>query len=547
MGWKDAPQVAPEATAWASAPVVGEEAPSLAERIKRGFGNAAAGAVRGAGSIGATALAPIDIASDLIAGKGLTLESNRERRQNMDQALGTLGADTDSGAFTAGKIGSEVAGTLGVGGALGNLMARVPWLAQRVPGLVEAVRTSGMRAGGGGRVVDAATRAAGGATTGAASAALVDPETTATGAGIGAVLPGVVKAAGAVGKAVGNVVRGPAQAPATTQAVQAAQRAGYVIPPTQASPTLANRLLEGLSGKASTAQNASARNQAVTNRLAADALGLPADTKITADVLLDLRDRAGRAYADIGNTGMVTPSQAYGDALDKIAQPFKLTAGAFPNAKASPALELVESLHSPGFAAASAVEKIKQLRTAADDAFRSGNTDIGRAAKAGAKALEDAIEEHLRAIGQPQLLASFKDARALIAKTYTVEKALNQSSGNVNAKKLAADLNRGKPITGPLREAADFANQFPKATQTIEGMGSLPQTSPLDWLAGGALNAATGNPLMLAAVGARPAARSLALSPVIQKRLVQAPRVGFQNPALEQLFYRAAPVLAADQ
>lgn len=65
--------------------------PGIAASIGQQVGNLAAGAVRGAGSIGATLLAPVDIASDLMAGKGLTLESNRERRKAMDSALGMMG------------------------------------------------------------------------------------------------------------------------------------------------------------------------------------------------------------------------------------------------------------------------------------------------------------------------------------------------------------------------------------------------------------------------------------------------------------------------
>nr|MCW1958313.1 hypothetical protein [Mycobacterium sp.] len=91
------------------------------EPAKRGgvlqqVGNAAAGLVRGAGSIGATLLAPIDIASDALAGRGLTLQSNRERRASMDAALETMGAQPDSLAYQGGKLVSEIAGTAGVGG-----------------------------------------------------------------------------------------------------------------------------------------------------------------------------------------------------------------------------------------------------------------------------------------------------------------------------------------------------------------------------------------------------------------------------------------------
>ena len=104
-----------------------DDAPAMqqpAAREPRGFlrsaGDALAGAVRGAGSIGATLLAPVDIASDALAGKGFSLESNRQRRADMDAALSTLGADTDSLAFKGGKLAGEIAGTAGAGGALAN-------------------------------------------------------------------------------------------------------------------------------------------------------------------------------------------------------------------------------------------------------------------------------------------------------------------------------------------------------------------------------------------------------------------------------------------
>lgn len=178
-------------------------------------GNLVAGAVRGAGSIGATILAPYDIAKDAIAGKGLSLESNRQRRADMDAALQDLGAQPDSLMYQGGKLGTEVAGTLGVGGAVANGVGRVaPAVATKAPALLEAVRTGGFSTGS--RVVpgvmnavkDAGVRAAGGAISGAASAAAVDPADAVTGGVVGAVTPMAVKAAGAAGRTVGQAVSG---------------------------------------------------------------------------------------------------------------------------------------------------------------------------------------------------------------------------------------------------------------------------------------------------------------------------------------------------
>ena len=517
--------------------------------LMRTMQNLAAGAVRGAGSIGATLLAPIDIAADALAGKGLSLESNRQRRADMTAGLENMGVDTGSTAFGVGKLGGEIAGTLGAGGAIANVAGRA--LPAAAAPAIEAIRTAGMSSGGVQGAAGAGLRALGGAVTGAASAGLVDPEQAGTGAIIGAAAPGVIQLAGKAGQAVGNSIRGGAQTPEAAAAINAARAQGYVIPPTQAKPSLANRILEGFSGKITTAQNASARNQTVTNRIAAEALGLPTDTPITADALVTLRRGAGQAYDAIGQAGAITPGAGYGKALDKIAAPYLTAAQGFPGAKVSPVVDLVESLRSPAFDASSAVAKIKELRSAADDAFRTGNTDIGRASKAAATALEDAIETHLKSTGAQQMLQDFREARQLIAKTYSVEKALNPSSGSVDARKLASQLNRGKPLSGELKDVADFANRFPKAAQPVEGMGSLPQTSPLDWIPAGALSMGTGNPLMMAGVLARPGARALTLSDLVQNRLVQgqsAPIGGLlANPEAQQFLLRAAPVAGASR
>lgn len=334
---------------------------------------------------------------------------------------------------------------------------------------------------------------------------------------IGSVL-GLVPTAG---EKLGKFLRGSGQTPEMASAVDKARTLGYVMPPTQVNPSMLNRTIEGISGKAATAQNASARNQAVTNKLTAKSLGLPEDTVITGDVLKDIRATAGKVYESIGGTGTITPNATYFKALDDIKQPFIKTQKDFPSQKPSAVIELVDSLKSPSFDASSAVEKIRQLRTQADDAFRSGDTEVARAAKKAASVMEDALETHLKTIGSPEALDKFKEARQLIAKTYTVEKAANTVTGTVDAKKLAAQLQRGKPLSGELKDVAEFSARFPKATQTTEMMGSLPQVSPLDYFAGVGGAIATGNVAPMVAVAGRPVLRELALSSPIQNRLVQ--------------------------
>lgn len=302
--------------------------------------------------------------------------------------------------------------------------------------------------------------------------------------------------------------------------VGAAREAGYVIPPTQARPTLGNRLIEGTAGKITTGQNASLRNQEITNRLVAQEMNLPPNTPLNMETLANIRRNAGNAYKSIETVGPITTTQAYDDALNAIAAPYKKASQGFPAARQSPIIETIESLRTPGFDASAGIAQTRNLREQADAAFASGDKSLARSLRQASDAIEDAIEAQLTKSGNTQLLADLRNARKQIAQTYTVEKALaNPSSGNVDARKLAKELAKNRPLTGGMRQAAEFAGNFPKAAQTPEGMGSLPGMSPLDVAAAGGLSAITGNPLMMAGVMARPAARSMALSPLVQNRL----------------------------
>jgi hypothetical protein len=189
--------------------------PSFLGELGRQAGNLIAGGVRGAGSIGATLMYPIDKATDLVTGdrdktlSGLVtgqqpISRNQERRQDMDAGLTTLGADTTSPAFKVGKLGAEIAGTAGTGGAIANVVGRAaPAVAAAAPSIMTAIRTGGMTAPGATGLAGIGARAIGGAVNGAASAGMVDPSTAGSGSLIGAALPVVAKTAGVVGNAIG--------------------------------------------------------------------------------------------------------------------------------------------------------------------------------------------------------------------------------------------------------------------------------------------------------------------------------------------------------
>lgn len=417
----------------------------------------------------------------------------QDAQMGREKLLQELEIYKQANPFSAGggQLVGEIGATLPVGGLLARGLTAIPGATARAAPLINAIRTAG---GGGGGLL---TRATGGAITGGVGAAMIDQDSVGTGAAIGAALP--VVGAG-LSRAFSS---GAQQTPEITAAIDAARQAGYVIPPTQANPTLANRVLEGTAGKLTTAQNASAKNQQVTNKLAAKSLGLPEDTVIDLDVLKAIRDTAGEAY----------------DAL-----------AILPVKKGSKADTLMNVPYIARIDPAQLVYDLRVARNKADDYYKNyGRTadpealTKARNFKSEATKIENSLENYAKALGYNDLLPELRNARQLIAKTYTVESALNQTTGSVSAQKLASDLKRGKPLSEGLKQAAEFSQRFPKASQTPEQMGSLPQFSPLDVTAGAGLSAILQDPMALASIGVRPVARSLALSPYVQNRLAQNP------------------------
>jgi hypothetical protein len=448
-------------------------------------------------------------------------------------------------SYGGARIGANIAGTLGAGGLLAAPLRGVPMLAP----LAQSLATAGTRTGLApasvlGRTANLGLRSAGGAGAGYGGSVLVDPESGGTGAAFGAAVP----LAGPVLNAAGRVWRGPEINPLTRAAAQVARDAGYVIPPTQVRPSLINRLGEGYAGKLTTAQNASAMNQQVTDRLAREAIGA---TDLTPGAIQAVRSRANQQYTNLGNFGRVTTDAAYQRELADIGARSQQFAADFPELTRGQIDELVNTYSQKiGFDAQSGIEAIKRLRA---DARANGRAfmdpdrlALGRAQGELAGAVENLVERNLQRTGRTGLLERYRDARRTLAQTHEIENALNETTGSVDARKLASALDKGAPLTGNLRTIAQTGQAFKTATKMPENMGSLPQLSPLDWIAATGGSVGTGNVLPMLHLAARPATRAAILSGPVQNRLLAgAPRAGGPPSMVRRQLQRAAPVLGS--
>lgn len=304
--------------------------------------------------------------------------------------------------------------------------------------------------------------------------------------------------------------------------VTAAQKAGYVVPPATSNPTATNKVLEGAAGKLTTAQLASATNQSNTARLAAKALGLPEDVPLTLGSIQAVRQEAGKAYEAVRGAGTVQMDGQLWSALNRAEAAAAGANRSFPGVASNPAIARIEALRQNQFDAGGAVDAIRVLRDYADEAFAQGSKAAGKTYKSAATALEDALDRHLASSGNEGAVNAFRAARQLIAKTYSVESAFNQTTGQVSATKLAAALSKGKPLSGELKQVAEFGQAFPKAARSFNE--SLPGVSPLDFYAAGGTAALSKEPYALLYPFARQGIRNLLMTPLGQRLAV--PSVG---------------------
>jgi hypothetical protein len=400
--------------------------------------------------------------------------------------------------------------------------------------LGNAITTGGMTTGGtvaptvGAKVADLGIRSVGSAIGGGTMAGLVNPEDAKTGAAIGLVTPGVIQAAGNFGQAVGrrmgssyadDLAKFNRTAP-LRQTLKESVDAGYVVPPNMVNPSTKNAIIESFSGKQATSQLASVRNQEVTEKLVRQSLGLADDAPLTKGALEQIRKIEGGAYQRVG--ALNPKAEMDLEALKTARNEAQAWFNAY-NRSASP-----EHL-----------AKAKELRDLAE-------------------VLEMQLESHAKAAGKDSLIPALREARKRIAKTYTVERALNDASGSVNARVLGRLHEKGKPLSDGLDTVGKFASAFPSVAQAPQQMGSPAAhnlRSMASLLMGGA-GAASAGPVGLTAAAvpfvAGPASRGLMFRQGAQQALANqaAPTMGnmnrlaelLQNPEMQQMLARSAPL-----
>lgn len=223
--------------------------------------------------------------------------------------------------------------------------------------------------------------------------------------------------------------------------IREAREAGYVIPPTATGGGMFSKAVESVGGKAAIGQEASIRNQQITNKIARAEAGLAEDAPLTEGALAEARSA--------------------------LAAPYREVADVSPRAK-------------------QALEKLQDARLDSKDAWKKYNVAGGAAERREAIAadskvdvLEKLIEREASFTGKAGLVDKLREARTAIAKNYDVERALNVGTGDVDAQVIGRLLDkRGeKGVTGGLGTVGRFAEAFKTFSREAPSGQSAPGVS----------------------------------------------------------------------
>lgn len=309
-------------------------------------------------------------------------------------------------------------------------------------------------------------------------------------AGVGAMVP----QAGITGY---NAMREPslrrqeARNAVRDQTLRAAQEEGYVVPPSAVKPTFIGNRLESIAGKEALGQQATVRNQEVTNRIAAREAGLPENTAISLEALERRQNVLSAPYREVA-------------AIDP--------------------------------EAARALQTLRETRADATNYFRHYDRSAdprslqeARRLRAEANRLEQYLEDVATNAGRPNLVNEIREARRDLAKTYDIERALNVADGNVSAPVLGRAVDAGRPLTGGLETAGRFQQAFPRYAREGERMPAA-GVSKLEAGLGTLLG--VGGYATMGPGGAALAALPLASAPV-RAGLLSRPVQGLLSPSYE--------------
>jgi hypothetical protein len=255
-----------------------------------------------------------------------------------------------------------------------------------------------------------------------------------------------------------------------------AQKLGYITSPGSVTGSGKNIVAERMAGKTSLEQHMSVANQAITDKIARAELALPDTAPLTEATMKAIRaEEYAKGYEPINRIGKIKTDANYTTDLNNLKNEFTGASKSFPEAVPDEVGKLIKNYTKSEFNTADAIKVSSNLRSQASANFRKGETALAKTQLGITEAIENQIERTLANTGNAadaQLLKQFKDSRKRMAVSHTIEEAIHTGAGRVDLKDLAKELRKGKYLSGELKTAAEFANTFPRVSQSPSSFGT---------------------------------------------------------------------------
>lgn len=324
-------------------------------------------------------------------------------------------------------------------------------------------------------------------------------------------------------------------APESQRVIQDAVNAGFKFPPSELPHAPIGKTIEGLAGKARTDEEASIANNKRTQQLVATEFGLAPETEITDDVIDRLKQPAYGVYQEVADLGPIHPSPGYVADVSKAGERGAQAETDFPDAVSPSILAERAKYIRPQFTGRGALERIKSLRADSKGNISSRDPEkmsLGVTQRDIANALEKELGVAASNSGKQDLMQRFTRARAQLAKINAVDDA--RVGGQVSARSLAKQYDRGSPLTGNLKTIAQAASRHKQVFKDMQTKGEQgPYTVHDLWIMAlgmglGGEGAVSHMPhgaapgfAVAAATAARPVARKALLSAPVQRLMTR--------------------------
>ena len=292
---------------------------------------------------------------------------------------------------------------------------------------------------------------------------------------------------------------------AQIDAAQAAQRLGVAVNPAEANPNVKTKLLVGATGETLVNAKAVETNLPKWNEIARKDLGLPENTPLTPEAFEKARAANYKPYEKIKSIEIIQPNEDVSRQLNALKLDPLSTSSPEKAAKVNEIINRVGTQINEGMMSGeNVVGQIRGFRKDATRVLKNPNAspidaDIAEAQIGIANSLENLLESN---ITDPKLLDEFRKARTAIAKTHDWESATSVTTKQVDPLQIAKLAEKGKPLSGVLKDVATVAGNFPDIASISVAKEPLLYQRLRRGGAGGTIGFALGGGPVGAAIGA---------------------------------------------